>query len=1110
MIFDKEIKRVMSRRSAKMRTQSLRKAVVVLSVSTITLLACGSTPALAAPAWEVFSTANPKVAPGGALAYSVYVQNVGDAPTDGTPVTLTARLPRGVVEASVENTSGWTCTSLTEASVVRCQAEASQDILAPNDMYTSPVWLDVVVSGDAKGTLTSVFEVAGGGSASATTLESTRVDDSPTEFGIDAFDTQTMADRQGTPLTQAAGHPYAFSTTLDFNTLTHPNPMTGPFMPAGPVKDIIVDMPPGFVGDPTISGDARCTVGDLAHTEPPADFLPKSLCAPASQVGVATVSLNRGLLYSPVPIFNMVPPPDAPARFAFSVLGTIIVLDAAVRNTDYGLTVRARNTPQGAGVAGTRLTFWGVPADATHDGERACPGVKPPWEWPAGPTCGTDAPERAFLRNPTSCAAEGVGLSTTVRIDSWHDVGNFVEASTVSHLLPGHPAAPEDWGPPQGPTGCDLVPFHPDLRAAPSGLAMRDRPAGYSFDLTLPQSDDPGAIGQSDLKKAVVTLPEGVRVSPSSADGLGACSASEIRLKSSDAPTCPNSSKIGEVTVETPLLDEPLTGSVYLATPHENPFHSLIAVYMVAKGPGVIVKLPGKVQADPVTGQLKATFDDNPQLPFSKLSVKFKDGPRAPLVNPATCGSHTTSAALTGWNGKTVISDSSFGISQDGRGGACPALGFAPGFTAGTTNPVAGASAPFTLRLTREDGKDQELRSLGVTMPQGLLGKLKGIRRCPEALAKVGTCRESSRIGSVLTGAGAGTNPLFLPGRVYLTDSYKGGAFGLSIVVPAVAGPFDLGTVVVRASIRVDRRTAQLSVVSDPLPEVLEGIRLQIRDIRVTIDRPSFVVNPTGCAEKRVSARVGSVEGAVANVGSRFQVADCAALAFKPRLALRLTGKRQITTGKHPGVKARVTQRGGEAGIARAVVELPKSLALDPANARRLCEFEDGTKDDLENHCPKGSIVGRARAVSPLLNRPLAGNVYFVKNVRRGRSGNAIRTLPMLVAALRGEIAINLRGESSTTGTGQLVNSFKGVPDAPIKRFDLNIRGGSNGILAVTRTAKSPIDLCAKPKRHVANVKMAGHNGKRRDFSARVKTPCATQAATLRAAAKRKVVARRR
>jgi hypothetical protein len=360
---------------------------------------------------------------------------------------------------------------------------------------------------------------------------------------------------------------------------------------------------------------------------------------------------------------------------------------------------------------------------------------------------------------------------------------------------------------------------------------------------------------------------------------------------------------------------------------------------------------------------------------------------------------------------------------------------------------------------------------------------------------------------------GSGKSPLGLPQagkaptRVFLAGPYRGAPYSLSILVPAQAGPFDLGTIVARVAVNVDRVDAHVSatlvesrvlntdgslreVVSDGLPQMVEGTPASLQTVNLTIDRDGFMRNPSSCAVKQVTASLVSPEGKTADLSDRFQVADCASLPFAPKIALALTGRKQVTTGKHPGVKAVVTQAGiGEAGIEKAVVRLPKSLALDPENAQALCEFEDGTKPDIENHCPKGSIVGRARAKTPLLKNDLVGNVYFVKNVRKdAKTGNSIRTLPMLIVALRGEIAVNLKGESSTTKAGKLVNTFASVPDAPISRFNLNIKGGRTGILAVTRTRKAKINVCAS--RQTAEADTDGQNGRRHDFDIRIKTPC--------------------
>jgi hypothetical protein len=421
--------------------------------------------------------------------------------------------------------------------------------------------------------------------------------------------------------------------------------------------------------------------------------------------------------------------------------------------------------------------------------------------------------------------------------------------------------------------------------------------------------------------------------------------------------------------------------------------------------------------------------------------------------------------------------------------------GFAPKVSAGSSdNQARGQGGTYSFKFSREDG-EQWLRGLTAKLPKGLLASVKDVPLCSNAAAKAGNCSAASKIGIVDAKAGSG-DPFVLEekGEVFLTEGYKGGAYGLAVKIRPVAGPFrgqwELSPIVVRQAIHVDRTTAEVTAVSDPFPLIHHGIPLRAREVNVLVNRGGFMVNPSDCTQKQSSATLLSDEGVAASFTDPFQVTGCANLAFKPKLAMRLTGRKQVTTGKHPGITAVVTQQGtSEAGIEQAVVRLPKSLALDPNNAQALCEFEDGTKPDLENRCPKGSIVGRARAKTPLLKDDLVGNVYFVKNIRIDKkSGAQIRTLPMIIVALRGEIAINLVGESSTTRGGKLVNTFDEVPDAPISQFNLNIRGGKSGIIAVTRTRKAKINLCAG--RHVAEADMDGQNGRRHDTNIRMKTPC--------------------
>jgi hypothetical protein len=643
----------------------------------------------------------------------------------------------------------------------------------------------------------------------------------------------------------------------------------------------------------------------------------------------------------------------------------------------------------------------------------------------------------------------------------------------ISHQPPGYPVAPEEWGPPAGITGCDLVPFDASFDARPAAPARGNTPSGFAFDLSIPQTDLPDALAQSDLRKAVVTLPQDVRVSPPSAHGLEGCASSEIKLGSDAEPTCPDGSKVGSVTIETPLLEDPLTGSAYLAKPFDNPSNSLIAMYVVVHGPGVLVKVDGSVAADPDTGQLTATFDDNPQLPFDNLHLEFFDGDRAPLVLPRKCGTYTTHAVLTGWSGKVVESDSSFTIDQNSKGDPCPAGDqFAPDFKAWTVNPVAGVHTPFVLTILRDD-EDEELKSLSVEMPQGMLARINGVPKCPAANAALGTCDESSRVGTVTTGAGAGAFPFFLTGKAYLAGPYKGAPFSLVIAVPAKAGPFDLGTVVVRSALHIDRKTAQVKVVSDPLPTILQGIPLQVRDIRVVIDRERFFLNPTSCKEKTIRGTLGSTEGSTAHVSSRFQVGECGRLPLRPRISFRVGGKGHTRANGSTPLITTLRQSRGQTGLKSVSVQLPLVLNGDLDVIQDACSEEDFAAGPAK-HCARAK-TGVAVVKTPLLEKPLRGGAYFVDHPGRG--------LPNLVIALRGEVDVDLVGKIVIKAPlNKLGTRFAAVPDVPFTSFRLKLFAGRNGSIGTTAS------LCgAKARDARASVRFVGQNGKRLSVAPRLR-----------------------
>ena len=1051
-----------------------------LLIFTTLLFGVATASASAEPVWRIDSAANTTALPGGTITYYVEIVNVGSSEADGSQsqIKTTIAFPSGVTgvsgigrQPSVGPVPTCTATDgvspVTGQGTIQCVTEShvtEHGDSASSLRYTIVAQVDPGVP--IPSTLTTSFNTSGGGAIDpAATVDPTRIDSTPA-FGVDAFDGQLAADQTGAPLTQAGAHPYAITTAIDFNTVSNSQPLIGNLWPAEPVKDGLVDLPPGLIG--SVASVDQCTLAQLANTSFSES---RPLCPTTSQIGTTVVRTNGFTAlfkdqFGPVSVYNMVPSPDAPAKFGFNVSGVIVTLTARLRsNGDYGISIDGNNIPEGLAVAGSTFTFWGVPSDPSHDRERGCPGERYPSG--GGRTCPSGAPARAFLRMPTSCAAGAGqdGLVTRLSTDSWDHPGardangepvagdaSWQHAIWVTHAAPGYPYPASDFGPHLLPTGCDKVPFTPTLTMTPTGAAHANSPTPFTVDLNLPQSDEPSSIGEADLKKAVVTLPAGVRVSPSSADGLAACSPLQIALHSTSDPTCPDASKIGSLTITSPLITQQLTGSVYLASQNENPFSSLLAIYLVAKGAGVTVKVSGHIEADPTTGQLTTIFDDQPQLPFSNLHLQFNGGPRAPLVTPPSCGTYTTHALLSSWarSESPVASDSSFTVSQNSDGSPCSPASFSPTLAADTTNPLAGAFSPFNVRVTRGD-HDQELGSLTVETPPGVLADLATVTRCGEPDAANGTCPEASRIGTVVVGSGPGSNPFYVnSGRAYLTGPYKGAPFGLTVVVPAVAGPFNLGNVIVRNAIFVDPRTLAVRVVSDPLPTILQGIPLQVRDIRVLVDRPGFFFNPTSCEPKEIHATVASTTGVVAQLASHFQVAECRGLAFHPRFSVSTSGRTSKADGASLHVRVSAKEgpgsSGSEANIAKVDVSLPLALPSRLTTLQKACTSAQFASNPAG--CPEASFVGTAVARSPVLASALSGPAILVSH-----GGEAF---PDLVIVLQGEgIRLDLVGNTRIK-KGVTFSRFETVPDAPVSSFDLDLPRGPHSALTANR------GLCGK------------------------------------------------
>jgi hypothetical protein len=853
--------------------------------------------------------------------------------------------------------------------------------------------------------------------------------------------TAEVRNQDGTPFTQAGGHPFEAFTDINFHT----HDQNGQQVPDESVRTIETDLPAGLIGNP--QSTPKCTRDQLTT-----GF--GGGCPDNTQVGVAVLKTGIGLNVTAA-VYNLVPPEGVPAQFGFIALIPPVYVTASVR-PDGGLSVRIPNNSQALPLTGTSLTFWGVPGDPAHDADRGqC--LQNPDQTVLCPFQGDRLP---FLSNPTSCTGP---VTTVLRANSWQG-GQFETLTSTT---------------PVGADGCDNVPFDPAIDVQ-SSSSQAETPSGLSVDITVPQPQNPTGIAQSHLRDAEVTLPQGTAINPATADGLAGCTEAQIGLGNTADPSCPNASKIGNLSIESPLQAEPLRGGIYLATPNDNPFDSLTAIYLVGQGGGVTVKLAGEIERDPQTGQLRTTISDAPQLPFTRFHLDFKGGSRAPLVNPATCGTKTASASLAPWSGNnpTELTDS-FEIDSGPNGSACvtseAARPFTPSLNAGLANPAAGSQGAFELAVSRPDGS-QEIAAIDATLPEGVSAVLSSATQCAEAQAAAGTCGGESLVGSASVKAGAGTNPFQITGgQVYIAGPYKGAPLSLSIVVPARAGIFDLGTVVVRAAVFVDPTDAHLRVVSDPLPQILDGIPLRIRQVALAIDRPGFMTSPTNCDPKQVSAAVGGASGGAANVASHFQMAGCAGLPFAPTMTTKLLGGKPATKrSANPGLETVLSARAGDANIDRVALKLPKAIFLDQGNIATICTGEQYAAEQ----CPPGSVYGQASATTPLLGSPLSGPVYL-------RSSD--NPVPDLVADLNGEVSIDLVGRVDTVN-GALRTTFETVPDVPIANFNLTLNEG--GLLVNSKNLCKKPKGKKKPKTYRSDLDILGQNGASADQKPKLKVGC--------------------
>ena len=861
------------------------------------------------------------------------------------------------------------------------------------------------------------------------------------EFGVLPGSVEATADNQdGTLDFQAGSHPYTY--TVGFTMKKSSDGKV-----EGEVRDIIVDLPAGIVGDPNAT--PRCPRRDFEGQIP--------RCAGTTQIGTEHANIE-GLVTTTGPIYNLVPPPGVPAQIGFSVANFNVFESAFVRTgNDYGVAVSSNNVPKPGPLVSVSETIWGVPMDGGHNAERKC--IEPVSE-NLITGCASEVAPRPFLTLPTSCTGQ---LKTTVSVDSEEQPGVFVSENGISR---------NDGGDPASLAGCDKIHFQPSLTVTPD-TTDTESPSGLSVNLEVPQQESPEDLAESNLKEAVVTLPAGMTVSSSAANGLGACpleGPEGINLSSAAPAQCPDSSKVGTVEIQTPLLEHLLTGSVFVAQQGNllgngsNPFGSLLALYIVAEGEGVLIKIPGEIELDESTGQLTARFGEDPittlstgerqflpQQPFSDLKMSFFGGSGAPLVTPTACGTYTATSRLTPWSGGPPAEpSSSFTIDQ----GCTAGSGFSPSFAAGASSNQAGGFSAFSVAFSRRDG-EQRFDSTKVVTPPGLLAILKSAAQCPEPQASKGECGEASQLGETTVAAGPGEDPYWVKGgRVFLTGPYEGAPFGLSIVVPAVAGPFNLGTngrpVVVRAKIEVDSHTAQAIITSDPLPTILQGVPLDVRTVNVTINRSGFMFNPTNCAPLSVIGALRSTTGTSTPVSAPFEVTSCDGLPYKPSLKISTQAKTSKANGA--SLLFKIATGNGQSNTSKLKLTFPKQLPARLTTLQKACV--DKVFDADPAACPVGSVVGTATVHTPVLARALTGPIYLVSH------GGA--AFPDAVLVLQGEgVTIYLDGNTNIK-KGITTSTFNSVPDAPFSSFEAVVPEGPHSAFTTYIPAKTKGSLCAQ------------------------------------------------
>jgi hypothetical protein len=1001
-----------------------------------------------APEWTIIAVSRPtNLVPGdnsGDQSFVVEVTNTGGASTNGEAVVIGDSVPEGGpltldsrgAEAEDELASAKGEPAGADFACVLGSCTYSGTVIAGQTLRLV-FFVDTAECNECS--TTNLVTVTGGGAPSATLRVPTTISSQPAKFGISPGSTTTTLSS-----TQAGAHA-DLTASVAFNTVNTSGSL------AGDPKNLTYDLPPGFAGD--LVDTPSC---------PDAVFRRKE-CEVDTQIGVVRVDYLVDLSGRPqeeariFPVFNLAPDPGTLAKLGFVVDGVAFEEGAVRLRGDYGLETVFEDAPQAlAELNSAALTVWGVPAEKAHDPFR--------FQNTFGhPDSATPAP---FFTSPTSCS--GSKLTASYQVTSWQEPN-------------GAPAeAPEamTFGPLEG---CDRLGFAPSMLIEPTTFSA-SAPTGLNVVTTIPQTyANPGGFSSSHLRRAVITLPAGITVNPSAGAGLGSCSVAELAEEGAQYVAgrgCPNDSKLGTFHATTPALSEEAVGSVYLATPFENQFDALITIYIVARIPnrGVIVKAAGRVEPNPLTGQLTTTFEGLPQLPVASFTFRFRQGQTSPLVTPPTCGSYKAEAQLTSWSEADGTGQfplvPAFPISAE-----CPPNnqpGFAPTVVAGASNPNAGEYTDLDIHLARKDG-EQEISRFSAQMPPGLTANLTGIPFCPQAdieaaERKTGreeelspSCPGASELGQTVATAGVGSVLVQAPGRLYLAGPFGGAPFSVVAVTRATVGPFDLGNVVVREALRINPANAIVTVdgaSSEPIPRILKGIVVHLREVHIFVNRKAFVENPTNCEQLALTAQVGSATS-TASSSVPFRVTGCQAMKFTPTLSITTSGKTSRLDGASLRLVLKRTAGPGsaQANFSKAKIDLPRQLPSRLPTLQKACLARQFEADPAG--CPPQSVVGHVRVITPILPVPLEGPAYFVSH-----GGEAF---PSLVFVLQGYgVTLDVVSTTFISKAGITSGTLKMVPDQPFSLFELNLPEGrysalgSNADLCRTRNLKVPTAFVAQ------------------------------------------------